>query len=104
MVRKNESLVVAIMICKLCQSEMTSNQNGSWQSCNHCQHYIFEPVGDLHFEIVRVGNMMLDYSADHQEAEIVRSHCTLKIIAMKELTPELALHRLAKLKIYAVMQ
>jgi hypothetical protein len=100
--------------CKYCEKDIPVPKQGNDYWCIHCNHYLIETDywGDyLANEILIVGNFSLHFSIKERMASIVttnpKGNTWLEVIPpfpLNELTHELAVQWVNKLKIYVTFQ
>ena len=103
--------VLMITHCKVCEKEIPIPKLGVddyW--CFHCQKYfVYYDEGIATCEIVRVGNYHLSFLNTYHEASVVETNkngdvTIMKSFPMPELTHDLALLWIEKLKTYVLFQ
>jgi hypothetical protein len=96
--------------CKLCEKEIPVPKYGVTYWCSHCQQYqvIWHDNGYIESEVLTSGNYHLIFFPSYQEANVVEKNDNSKKIintfALNELTHELAVQWVNKLKTYVLFQ
>lgn len=98
-----------ITACKVCEKEIPVPKLGEDYWCLHCQKYSISCLsnGYPESETIRVGNYFLVYMTAYKEASVVsvdESKKVLRNIPINEMTHEIALQWVQKLKTYCLFQ
>ena len=97
--------------CKVCQKAIPVPQYGTLYWCIDCQQYhVCYSNGLVESETIKSDNYHLVFFPSDKEANVVEDKGSgqpakiIKTMPMEELTHELAVHWIQKLKIYTVFQ
>ena len=102
-----------ISACKFCEHPIPVPKLGNDYWCLHCQYYSLvmdsELSGIAESESLRVGNYYLNFFPQNREGNVVETnkdgnHRIIHTFSMNELTHELAVQWVKKLKTYVVFQ
>lgn len=97
--------------CKICGKRIPTPSLGEDYWCYHCTKYSLvydKELDSVESETIRVGNYTLHFFPMYKEASVVEAsddnHHLLHKFSMEELTHDVALHWVDKLKKYVVFQ
>jgi hypothetical protein len=100
-----------IEVCKFCEAKIPVPDLGEDWSCTSCNKYSIVCIesGFAETENLRIGNYWLVFLPAYKEASVVEQvdgikHKRINSIPMDELTHELAVQWVKKLKTYVIFQ